>query len=236
LKTLIVIPTYNEKENLSLMVDAIFSLKIVDGTLLIIDDNSPDGTGLHADQLKRKYPRLQVLHRKAKDGLGRAYLDGFRHALQQIPFDFIVQMDADFSHDPLDVPRLIAALKESDIVIGSRHIEGATLNYPWYRKILSFLANLFARTVFRLPVKDCTAGFKAYRRKVIEKIINERYYSNAYAFQCELLFYAHRHGFRLMEIPVVFEDRKRGKSKMTFFNIIDGVLGMLKVRWRANNV
>lgn len=232
MKTLVVIPTYNEKENLPLIIKAIFDLPFKDIQILVIDDSSPDGTGTLAEGLKKTYRNLYVLHRNKKEGLGRAYIDGFKYALAHLQFDYLIQMDADFSHNPQDIIRIVDKLKTYKVVIGSRHIKGAKLEYPSYRKLLSILANFYARTVLWLPVHDCTAGFKGYQRQVIERIIKERYYSNNYAFQCEILFYTKKHGFSLKEIPIVFQDRIRGVSKMTFANIIDGFQGILKVRLR----
>ena len=231
-KTLVIIPTYNEYDNLPLIVKAIFDLKVQNLSILIVDDNSPDGTGSLAENMKKKYQNLFVLHRTKKEGLGKAYIDGFKFALKKFDSDYLIQMDADFSHDPRDLTRIIKTLSNYDVVIGSRHIKGAELRYPFFRKALSYCANLYARTIFFLPVHDCTSGFKGYKRKVIEKIIKERYYSNAYAFQNEILFYVNKHGFSIKEISVVFEDRIRGKSKMNVYNIFDGFWGMLKLRLR----
>ncbi|KKP70252.1 hypothetical protein A2X44_00910 [candidate division CPR3 bacterium GWF2_35_18] len=231
-RTLVVIPTYNEKDNLPLILKEIDDLKVKNLTVLVVDDNSPDGTGSLADNLRSKFLNLFVLHRRKKEGLGKAYIDGFKYALKKFDFNYLLQMDADFSHDPQDIKRIIKTLSDYDVVIGSRHIEGAELRYPLFRKALSSCANLYARTIFLLPVHDCTSGFKGYRREVIEEIIQERYYSNAYAFQNEILFYIKRHGFTIKEIPVVFEDRVRGKSKMNAYNIFDGFWGMLKLRFR----
>ena len=180
--------------------------------------------------------QIHLLKRPKKEGLGKAYLHGFQYALDNFNWQYLIQMDADFSHNPQDINRFLVELENTDCVIGSRHIPGAKLQYPWYRKSLSVLANFYSRTIFSLPVSDCTTGFKGYRRKVLEEIMSEQYYSNDYAFQNELLFYVYRHGFRMKEIPIVFEDRVRGKSKMRLSNVIEGALGMGRVRFQSLKV
>lgn len=231
-KTLVVIPTYNEKENLPLIIEAVFNLQD-DFTVLIIDDNSPDQTGEIAEKLKKKYAKLQILHRQQKEGLGKAYLDGFQFALQNLDWDYLIQMDADFSHDPQDLFRIKRELQKSHVIVGSRHIKYSRLEYPWFRKALSFFANTYAKIILDLPIHDCTGGFKGYRKEVIAKIINERYYSSDYAFQTELLFYIKKHGFKVKEIPIVFRDRQKGVSKMSAGNVIDGFWGVIKVKMRS---
>lgn len=231
MKTLVVIPTYNEIENLPLMLEALFSLK-EDLDVLIVDDNSPDKTGELAEKLKSQYHKLHVLHRKEKEGLGKAYLDAFKYAASNYQFEYLIQMDIDFSHNPDDIPRLIKGLENADCVIGSRHVKGSELLYPWYRKLLSAAANLYAKTILNLPVKDCTAGFRAMKKEVVAKIINERFYSRDYAFQNEILFYVKKYGFQIKEIPVVFKDRKYGVSKMKLSNVLFGAIGVFKIRLR----
>lgn len=211
---LVVLPTYNESQNLSQIVPAILSQ---DDRLevLVVDDNSPDGTGQIADVLAGGIARVYVLHRPAKEGLGRAYLAGFRWGLAR-GFDAIFEMDADFSHDPRFLKDLIQKLEEgADLVIGSRYKSGINVvNWPLSRLMLSTGASIYARVITGLPLTDLTAGFKAFRRKVLEAIPLERVRSNGYSFQIEMNFRAWKKGFRLVEVPIIFTDRVEGHSKM----------------------
>jgi dolichol-phosphate mannosyltransferase len=211
---LVVLPTYNEARNLPLIVPAILSqdprLEV-----LVVDDNSPDGTGRAADALAESFSRLHVLHRPAKQGLGRAYLAGFRWGLDH-GYDFLCEMDADFSHDPRALKDLIAASAEADLVIGSRYKTGVNvINWPMTRLLLSIGANLYARIVTGLPLTDSTGGFKCFRRDVLEALPLDRVRSNGYAFQIEMSYRAWRKGFRLKEVPIIFTDRVEGHSKMS---------------------
>jgi dolichol-phosphate mannosyltransferase len=213
-----VIPTYNEVENLPRMAAALFQLEIPDFHLLIVDDDSPDGTGKEADRLAEKSAgRMSVIHRKGKLGLGTAYLTGFRQALEQ-GADRVVQMDADFSHNPRRVPDLLAELDDNGMVLGSRYVTGGMLDESWafWRKGLSSFGNFYARMILRIPVKDLTGGFRAWRRETLLGIPLERVKSQGYAFQVEMAYITHLKGYTIKEIPIYFADRERGKSKMSF--------------------
>jgi dolichol-phosphate mannosyltransferase len=213
-RALVIMPTYNEATNLPLIVPQILRQDPrID--LLVVDDNSPDGTGELADRLTEAEPRVHVLHRTAKQGLGRAYIAGFRWALEA-GFDFVFEMDADFSHDPTYLPRFLTAIQDADLVIGSRYKTGVNvINWPVSRLLLSLGANLYARLVTGLPLTDSTGGFKCFRRQVLEALDLDRVHSNGYAFQIEMSFRAWKKGFRLLEIPIVFTDRIEGTSKMS---------------------
>ncbi len=212
--TLVVVPTYNESENLTAIVAAIYAA-LPDTALLIIDDGSPDGTGALADGLRARYPTLDVMHRQGKLGLGTAYVEGFRYALQH-DYDIVFEMDADFSHDPRYLPDLLAAAANADLVIGSRYVPGGqTPDWGFSRRLISGFGNVFARTILRLPFRDCTAGFKCYRRAVVEAFDLDAIRLEGYAFQIETVYQAYRKGFRIVEVPIVFPDRKIGTSKMS---------------------
>lgn len=212
-RLLVVLPTYNEAVNLPRIVPAILAQdpRI---EILVVDDNSPDGTGQMADALAETFARVHVLHRARKEGLGKAYLTGFTWGLEQ-GYDLLFEMDADFSHDPGALPGMIAAASQADLVIGSRYKTGVNvINWPMSRLLLSIVANIYARVVTGLPVADSTAGFKCFHREVLEAIPFNRVRSNGYAFQIEMNFRAWRKGFRLVEIPIIFTDRVEGQSKM----------------------
>lgn len=212
-RAVVVVPTYNERVNLPLIVPAILQqdprLEV-----LVVDDNSPDNTGKLADEMAATEPRLHVLHREVKQGLGKAYLAGFRWALDN-GFDLIFEMDADFSHDPKFLRDFLRAIETADLVLGSRYHTGVNvINWPISRLLLSLGANRYARWITGLPLSDSTGGFKCFRRAVLEAIDFERVRSNGYSFQIEMSFRAWRKGFRLVEIPIVFTDRVEGQSKM----------------------
>ena len=214
LRPLVVIPTYNERENLEAIVQAIRE-HLPQATLLIIDDSSPDGTGEIADSLAQRLDGIQVLHRAGKLGLGTAYVEGFRYALQG-DYGCVFEMDADFSHDPRYLPDLLAGLEHYDLVIGSRYVRGgATPDWSLVRKIISGGGNIFARTVLSLPVQDCTAGYKCYRRSVLAAMDLDRINLQGYAFQIETVYQAYKAGFRIGEVPITFPDRRLGHSKMS---------------------
>ena len=215
-RVLVALPTYNERRNLPAIGPAILDqdLRI---EILVIDDSSPDGTGELADQIAAGDPRDHVLHRARKEGLGRAYLAGFAWALAR-GYDFVFEMDADFSHDPKFLPLFLAAIEEqgADVVIGSRYKSGVNvINWPMSRLLLSYFANSYAHWVTGLPLTDSTGGFKCFRRRVLEGIDLSKVDSNGYAFQIEMSFRAWKRGFRLVEIPIVFTDRVEGQSKMS---------------------
>ena len=212
-RVLVVVPTYNERINVPQIVPAILS-QDPRVHVLVVDDNSPDGTGELADRLAAENPRVHVLHRGRKEGLGKAYLAGFRWALD-CGYDLIFEMDADFSHAPRFLPTFLDAIQDADLVIGSRYKSGVNvINWPISRLLLSIGANQYARLVTGLPLTDSTGGFKCFRRRVLEAIPLERVRSNGYAFQIEMSFLAWRKGFRIREIPIVFTDRVEGQSKM----------------------
>jgi dolichol-phosphate mannosyltransferase len=231
------LPTYNEAENLEPMVDRLGEI-LGDGDLvLVIDDNSPDGTGDIADRLATERPWIQVLHRPRKEGLGPAYLDGFRWALE-LGADLIFELDCDFSHDPADVPRLAAAAAEADVVIGSRYVPGGgTKNWGLVRRLISRGGSLYAQILLGVPIRDLTGGFKCYRREVVEAIDLDAIHSKGYAFQIETTYRALRAGFRVVEVPIVFTDREVGGSKMSKAIVLEAVwkvpalrLGRLRAR------
>jgi dolichol-phosphate mannosyltransferase len=208
-----VVPTYNEAVNLPLIVPQILAQDSrID--VLVVDDNSPDGTGRMADEMAAAEPRIHVLHRPGKSGLGKAYIAGFQWALER-DYEFVFEMDADFSHDPKFLGVFLEAAKDADLVIGSRYKTGVNvINWPISRLLLSLGANQYARWVTGLPIEDSTGGFKCFRRRVLEAMDFDRVRSNGYAFQIEMSFRAWKKGFRLVEIPIVFTDRVEGQSKM----------------------
>jgi dolichol-phosphate mannosyltransferase len=212
-RAVVVIPTYNERANLPLIVPQVLQQDIR-LEVLVVDDNSPDGTGELADEMAAANSRINVLHRPGKEGLGKAYLAGFRWALER-GYDYIFEMDADFSHDPKYLPEFLQAIERADLVVGSRYHSGVNvINWPISRLLLSLGANEYARRITGLPLTDSTGGFKCFRRRVLEAIDFSRVKSNGYSFQIELSFRAWKQGFRLVEIPIVFTDRVEGQSKM----------------------
>jgi len=217
-KVTFVIPTYNEAENLPRLVSALFDLPLPELSLLVVDDNSPDGTGRIADELAvQTSGRVDVLHRSGKLGLGSAYIQGFQRAMQQ-GVDAIGQMDADFSHPVEKVPALIDALQTCDYAIGSRYVPGGSLDerWPFWRKALSGWGNFYARTILGLPIRDVTGGFKLWKASTLRAMPLERIKSNGYVFQVEMNYVASRLGFHACEIPIYFADRRWGQSKMNF--------------------
>jgi len=213
LKALVIIPTYKERENLTELLRQIFAQNLP-LEVLIIDDNSPDGTGAVADQLAAADPRVHVMHRPSKMGLGSAYVAGFKYALER-DYDAVFEMDADFSHNPDSLPEFLRELENADLVVGSRYLHGVTVvNWPLKRLILSYGANVYSRIITGIPIKDLTGGFKCFRRQVLESIDLSRVRSDGYGFQIEINFKAWRKGFRIKEIPILFVDRRAGESKM----------------------
>ncbi|MGH2428807.1 MAG: polyprenol monophosphomannose synthase [Candidatus Limnocylindria bacterium] len=230
----VVLPTYNELGNLEPMVRAILQA-LPEARILVVDDGSPDGTGLAADTLAAADPRVAVLHRPGKQGLGAAYRDGFRWVLGRPETKAVVQMDCDFSHDPADLPRLLAPLMgDADLVLGTRYIRGGgTMGWPWYRRLISRGGTLFARTVLLLPYRDLTGGFKAWRRELIDEIRLRESATSGYGFQVETTWWAHRRGARIMQVPITFRERAVGTSKMSRGIVGEAMLMVIGLRWRA---
>ena len=218
MKITTIIPTYNEAENIPRLLEILFGLPLDDFNVLVIDDNSRDGTGQIVDELVNKYPgRLSVIHRPGKLGLGSAYITGFQHLLKG-DSQAIGQMDADFSHEPAKVLELVNALEGCDVAIGSRYVQGGSVDkdWPYWRKWLSGFGNLYARTILSLPIRDTTGGFRLFRREALAAMPLERIKSNGYVFQVETAYVAHRLGCNFKEIPIYFAERRFGKSKMSF--------------------
>lgn len=233
--SLVIIPTYNEKENVEKMVRKIFSLSHP-FHLLIIDDGSPDGTGTIVKNLQKEFDgRLHLLERSGKLGLGTAYITGFKWAIDK-KYDFIFEMDCDFSHNPDDLLRLYhaCAAEGADVAIGSRYIKGANVvNWPLGRVVMSYYASVYVRMITGIHIKDTTAGFKCYRRKVLETIELDRIKFIGYAFQIEMKFTAWKHGFKIVEVPIVFTDRTEGSSKMSKGIFKEAVLGVIEMRCKS---
>ncbi|HOX86265.1 MAG TPA: polyprenol monophosphomannose synthase [bacterium] len=215
MKTLVIIPTFNERQNIDRLIPAVLGQNIDGLEILIVDDHSPDGTGECVAELAKNEPRLHLLQREKKLGLGTAYVAGFTYALQS-GFDFIVEMDADFSHDPRDLPRLLEAAHRADLVIGSRYINGVNVvNWPLSRLLLSVGASTYTRLITGMPIRDCTSGFKCFRARVLESIDLQRIQSDGYSFQIEMNFRAWKRGYRIREVSIIFTDRVAGASKMS---------------------
>ncbi|HEX9252501.1 MAG TPA: polyprenol monophosphomannose synthase [Ignavibacteriaceae bacterium] len=231
LKSLVIIPTYNELENLPRMIPAVLS-QDQSIHLLIVDDGSPDGTGAFVKEEMKKNDRIHILEREKKMGLGTAYIAGFKYALQN-NYDFIFEMDADFSHDPNELKNFLIAIKENDLVLGSRYINGVrVLNWPMSRLLLSFFASVYTRIIIGMPIKDATGGFKCFRRSVLEAIDLNKVRSNGYSFQIEMTFKAFSQGFKIKEIPIIFIDRVKGKSKMSKKIVREAVVMVWKLRFQ----
>lgn len=235
-RKIVIIPTYNEKENIERIIRKVFSL---DGgyEILIIDDGSPDGTAAIVKSLQKEFPdRLNIIERAGKLGLGTAYITGFKWALSQ-GYDYIFEMDADFSHDPDDLPRLLEACKDGEgVAIGSRYCDGiSVVNWPIGRIIMSYYASVYVRTVLRMKVFDCTAGYKCYSRRVLETIDLDNVKMKGYGFQIEMKYTAWKLGFPIREVPVIFVNRKAGSSKMSGSIFGEAFWGVLKLRFRKLN-
>lgn len=216
MRMLVVIPTYNELENITRLLPIILGLRD-DLEILVVDDNSPDGTGNYVEKMSEENNRIHVLKRAGKMGLGSAYIEGFKWALKQNPeFDYVFQMDADFSHEPEKLLEFIEKLRDYDVVIGSRYLNGVSVvNWPIKRLILSYFANWYARTLSGIKIRDCTGGFKGFKRIVLERIPFEYITSDGYAFQIEMNYFAQKLGFKMTEIPIIFVDRHAGTSKLS---------------------
>jgi dolichol-phosphate mannosyltransferase len=230
-RALVIVPTYNERANIERLIPAVLAQdKSLE--LLVVDDASPDGTGALVDAIATTNPRVHVLHRAGKLGLGTAYIAGFRWALER-KYDLIFEMDADFSHNPETLPEFLSSVREADLVIGSRYQNGRVnvVNWPISRLLLSYSANLYARGVTGLPIADTTAGFKCFRRNVLESIDLSAVKSNGYAFQIEMHFRVWKRGFRLVEIPIIFVDRTEGVSKMSKKIVREAIWMVWRLRW-----
>lgn len=233
-KTIVIIPTYNEVENITeLIPDILTRYKHLDLDILIVDDNSPDGTGRFVEELTKTNPRVKLISREAKLGLGSAYIAGFRYALKN-NYDYIFEMDADYSHSPKEIKNFLKAIKKYDLVLGSRYVKGVNVvNWPMKRLLLSFLANHYTRIITGLPVFDATGGFKCFRRKVLEAIDLNKIKSNGYTFQIEMTFKAWKKGFSIGEIPIIFIDRTAGQSKMSRKIVREAIFMVWKLRIRS---
>jgi len=219
MRTLVILPTYNEALNVLYMIDSVLA-QSPDVDVLVVDDNSPDGTADLVKVRTQQEPRLQLLGRERKLGLGTAYLAGFRHGLAN-GYDHVLTMDCDFSHDPMELPAFFAKQADADMVIGSRYTTGGgVVNWPLHRRMLSRFANAYTRTLLGLPIRDCTSGYRSYSRVVLERIDFEKIRSSGYSFLEEMVWRVHRCGFRVVEIPILFKDRRAGASKIDRMEIL----------------
>ena len=229
----IVIPTYNERETLPVLVKSIRALNLVSYRILVVDDNSPDGTGALADELAKEYA-LSVIHRPRKEGLGKAYVHAFRE-LRRLPPEkqprYVIQMDADLSHDPADIPRLLQAVTSCEVALGSRYIRGGRIeHWGFFRRLVSRFGNFYARLLLRLPYRDLTGGYKCFRFEVLQALDLPRISSTGYNFQIEMTYFAHRTGARICEVPIVFTERKTGASKFNFAIALESFWKVLTLR------
>ncbi|MGK7344812.1 MAG: polyprenol monophosphomannose synthase [Candidatus Nitrospinota bacterium M3_3B_026] len=229
-QTLVIIPTYNEIENIERLIGAIHD-RLPEASVLVVDDNSPDGTGGLVERLSEKDERVRLLRRPGKLGLGTAYIAGFKHALEH-GFEYIFEMDADFSHDPAYLPDFLEAAREADLVIGSRYVEGGGVeNWPFFRKIISMGGSLYSRIILSLPYRDLTGGFKCFRRRILESLPLDEVRSEGYSFQIEMTYRASKKGFKIKEIPIVFKDREGGKSKMSWTIFFEAFYRVWQIRF-----
>ena len=229
MKNLVIIPTFNEAENVQRIIDDILNLD-VEVDILFVDDNSPDGTGKIVEEITKNNHKISLIKREKKMGLGSAYVAGFKYALKR-EYDNIFEMDADLSHDPKEIPNLLEKIKDYDLVIGSRYIKGINvINWPLRRLILSYGANIYTRIITGIPLKDSTGGYKCFRRKVLENIDLNKIHSEGYAFQIEMNYKTWKKGFRIIEIPIIFMDRTEGKSKMSRKVVREAILIVWKLR------
>jgi dolichol-phosphate mannosyltransferase len=231
-KSLIIIPTFNELENIRKLIPDLLE-RHENLNILIVDDNSPDGTGIYIEELSKKNLKIKLIKREKKMGLGTAYIAGFKYALQH-DYDYIFEMDADFSHDPREIKQFLQAINKYDLVLGSRYVRGVNvINWPMRRLLLSYFANKYTRFITGMPIQDATGGFKCFRRKVLEAINLDKIRSNGYAFQIEMTFKTWRKGFKVGEIPIVFVDRVKGTSKMSKKIVREAVVMVWKLRIRS---
>lgn len=231
-KILVIIPTYNELENIRKIIPEVLNQnENID--ILVVDDNSPDNTGKYVEEKSRVEPRIKLIKRPGKMGLGTAYITGFKYAIDH-NYDLVFEMDADFSHDPKDIPAFLEAIKDADLVLGSRYINGVrVLNWPMQRLLLSYFASVYTRTITGLPIHDTTGGFKCFRIEVLKAIDLDKVKSNGYSFQIEMTYKAYKKKFRIKEIPIIFTDRAKGKSKMSRKIVYEAVFMVWKLRLRS---
>lgn len=233
LEAIVVIPTYDEKENIRQIIDAVLSVS-PDVGVLIVDDNSPDGTGEIADSIAEENERVNVLHRKGKMGLGSAYIAGFKWCLAETDTKYVFEMDADFSHNPEDILRFLKEMENNDLVIGSRYLKGITvINWPLRRLFLSYGANIYTKIITGLPLTDSTGGFKCFRREVLQALPLDRIRSDGYSFQIEMNFWCWKKGFRIKEIPIIFTDRRVGISKMSKKIVWEAIFMVWRLRFMS---
>jgi dolichol-phosphate mannosyltransferase len=231
-KSLIIIPTYNEMDNIRRLIPDILN-RYENVDILVVDDNSPDGTGSYVANLSESNEKIKIIRREKKLGLGTAYIAGFKYALQN-DYSYIFEMDADYSHDPGEIENFLEAIKENDLVLGSRYLSGVNvINWPMSRLILSYLANFYTRFITGLPIRDATGGYKCFRREVLEAINFDKVKSNGYAFQIEMTYKAWKKGFRIKEISIIFVDRVKGNSKMSKGIVREAVFMVWKLRFRS---
>ncbi|UCF64345.1 MAG: polyprenol monophosphomannose synthase [bacterium] len=229
-KSLVIIPTYNERNNVPKVLDEILKLSVKDLDVLIIDDNSPDGTAEVVKKYSQKHPGILLKERQGKLGLGTAYIAGFEYAIEH-KYDYIFEMDADLSHDPKVIPEFLKKIQDADLVIGSRYLTGVNvINWPLMRLFISVMASKYTRIITGLPLHDCTSGFKCFRREVLEKIPLEDVSSSGYSFQIEMNFKAWKRGFKIREIPIIFYDRTEGSSKMSKKIIVEAIFMVWKLK------
>ncbi len=229
-KALVIIPTYNEKDNILKVLDYVRGLNIPNLDVLIIDDNSPDGTAAIVKEYMKGHTKIALMEREGKMGLGTAYIAGFEYAIDR-KYDYIFEMDADLSHDPKVIPAFLEAIEDADLVIGSRYLTGVNvINWPLMRLFISVMASKYTRIITGMPIKDCTSGFKCFRRAVLENIPFDEVSSNGYSFQIEMNFKAWKRGFRVKEIPIIFHDRTVGFSKMSKKIIMEAMFVVWKLK------
>lgn len=229
-KTLIIVPTYNEAENIFRLLDAVHAT-VPEADILVVDDNSPDGTARMVEGRMKEDQRLSIMKRAGKLGLGSAYIAGFKHALAK-GYGAVFEMDADFSHNPVYLPRFLEAIKDADLVLGSRYVEGGGVeNWALSRKLISLGGSLYARLILGVPYRDLTGGFKCFRRETLAAIDLDGVHSEGYSFQIEITYRVHKKGLRIREIPIVFADRVDGKSKMSWKIFLEAVFRVWQMRW-----
>jgi len=238
MSTVVIIPTYNEMENLPKLVDCLFALPIADLRIMVVDDNSPDGTGTWVDNMAKEHPgKISALHRSGKQGLGTAYVAGFKKALE-MGVEYVVQMDADFSHPPEKIVEFEKAVQDADLVIGSRYIPGGSVDHDWpfTRKLLSGCGNFYARTILSGKLHDITGGFRMWRREALEKIPLDRVKANGYMFQVEMAYISQLLHFRMVEVPIYFAERVTGKSKINFSIQLEAAINVWKLAKRYRDL